>query len=290
MATTAEERAKELNNSGASNTKPPKYSIGNSFNDGSTEGPVTDILIDPADFDETMKVKLLSSIDLCTMINSLFIPIFKDYYGCTVEGDPARPSDLMMSLYFCKGYNKKAGGGAIYNLIPVGSKKESTSIQEKINFINNTNKPSKLYKLSSETQDILMKYVFPHDKVRVGGKNGEPIVEKLANRRTINDYLVETTESNAYGYGYNVVDVIRGLNPLTAITEYYGVKNPEGDPVQYELKRINPIADANVAPVGNNPRNFLMAISQLNMPRTEQLWKNSGYSYSMLNQLPIVRV
>lgn len=282
MATTAEERARDLSNGVA-----PDYNIGQAYNTGNSAEPITELLVDPVDFDDTYRVKLMTSIDMCKIINSLFIPTFKDYYGCTLGCDPANPTAISLSLYFCKDYNKKAEEGALTNLIPIANKPgSSSSIVDKINYINNTNRPYKLYRLSPETQEILLKYVNPYDKV-IDRKNNNK--ERLSNGRTFDNVMIETTEQNGYGYGYNVVDVIHGFNPIAAIIEYYGKQSPAGEFYQYQLQRLTPIRPNNGMP-GSNVNNYLVSLTQLNMARLDELWKKAGYSSTVMSQLPVVRV
>lgn len=281
MTATAEERARDLNNG---KVMTPGYNIGNGYASDNRE-PVTELLVDPVDFDDTYRVKLMTSIDLCKVINSLFIPTCKDYYGCTLGCDPANPMAISLSLYFCKGHNKKAEEGAIDNLIPIAQKPEAkSSIVEKINHINNTNRPYKLYKLSEATQEILLKFVNPYDKL-VDRKTGK---EKLSNGRTFDNVMIETTEQNGYGYGYNVVDVIHGFNPIAAIIEYYGKQSPAGEFYQYQLQRLTPIRPQGMP--GSNVNNYLVSLTQLNMARLDDLWKKAGYSSTVMSQLPIVRI
>lgn len=279
---TAEERAKQLNES---NVGGINYSIGNGYQNQSTE-PETSLIVNPVDFtnDDMHRILYITSVDMCKIINSVFAPMMKDYYGCILGCDEANPFAISLTLYFSKDGNKNAADGAISSLIPISDKATaSNNAVERIQRFKQLNSTSKKWKLNQETQDILMSFVRPYDKV-IDRKTGK---EKLRNGRDMNAFLIEQVEQSGYGYGYNTTSIISGFDPMTVISKFYGITSPEGDPYEYRLQRLSPIY-SNATNI--RTLNYLMMLEQINRKRVDELFIKAGFASSLISQLPIVRV
>lgn len=184
----------------------------------------------PIEFDSTTDARLMTTLDLGTLINALFRKVFRDYEGCELVYDTVM-SRWKANLFFRKNANSSTDN-TVENIIPLSSKAAAggnkPSIGDRIESISHLSS-NVSYKLTKATTDILSEFYLPWEKM----KNGEPNWKMVTS---------EAQEPIAFGYkGINIYVRISNLDVISMLKKIYGEKNELDHWVDYSIMNIRPI-------------------------------------------------
>lgn len=254
---TAYDRAHDpqFNPAGASVGTPelPSGVISKKLKEGETEFKIK---TSPIAFDSTTDAKLMTTLDVGTLINALFRKVFKDYEGCQIVLDPAQ-NRWKANLFFRKNANASTEN-AVENIIPLSSKAEAAngkpSIGRRIESISMLTSNIS-YKLTDATTDVLSMYYMPWEK----NKKGEPNWKVLA---------TEQQEPIAYGYnGSNIYVRIANLDVILLLKSIYGEKNELDHWVDYSITPIRPVTQFQ-----SNTPNLLLSVQRVDCEVVKELY------------------
>lgn len=209
-----------------------------------TQTPMARIEIEPIPFDGLLKSKIISTIDLSKLVNSVFKNALADYEGCIIL--PMQNGQFDCTLYFKDHGGPVRGGDQIKNLISVSGQNRVGSAVDKITAFNNRTS-NKLYSLSEETKQILSEFI------------------NIKKNQKINwNQLVFEQAEQAYNATIVYVKVC-GIDIVRILKKIYGGK-VDGDRRDYNITLMRP--------TGLN--NYLISIQQLDTKEVEKLAQSVG--------------
>lgn len=219
---------------------------------------VTIEVADHPKFEGDMKTNIVSSIDLASIVSSLFAPAFSDYYGCKIciNDGHANPSiaqsmpygTLYVDLYFKD--QGEAVGDSIKNIKLRGAKDDSDRSDLGARFMRvNGAGNGRVYQVTKQTYEALEEFM------------------RSGNRTHWNMHTQEMPASmSTYGKDEAVV-CISGLDLNKIITKIYGKKTEEGI---YEY-----IATPSTM-IPNRNQEFILQICQLDLAAVRNLQNSLG--------------
>lgn len=266
----AYQRAQETKVNTVEGNTPSSY-MGKSRKDDTAEVTVT-----PIPFDSTTEARLTTTIELSSLVNTVFNKVFRDYYGCILVLDPVT-NRWKADLYFSENANASEEA-AIKNLEPIaakfgngvganGARRTMGSMAEGF-----TARTSNIhYELSTVTKEALTKYYMPWEL-----KKGEPNWKKI---------VTEQYEQANYGYNSSTIYIcVHGVDIVKILTDIYGNKNEENHYVDYAVTAIRPLSQ--IQPNSNS--NMLLNVQRIDQFHVEELCRKIGAIPSH-GRLPIIR-
>lgn len=211
-------------------------------------------------FEGDMKTNIISSIDMCDIVSSLFAPAFSDYYGCKICINDGRnpvlfnklPAGALYVDLFFKDQGK-APEGTWKNIKLRGvnyGDNEATDIGTKFQLLNKAQfVTTHKYDVTKETYEALEEFMTTGNRTRWSEHTQE-----------IN------TNMSLYGKEEVVVS-ISGLDLNKIITKIYGAKTEEG---RYEY-----IATPSTI-IPSKTQEFIMQVCQLDLAAVRNLQKTLG--------------
>lgn len=208
-------------------------------------------------FEGDMKTNIVSSIDMCDIVSSLFAPAFHDYYGCKICINDGRnpmlvnklvPGALYVELYFKD--QGKATDGTWKNINLRGTNSDGrTDLGARFARVNGAQRSGRLYEVTKETYEALEEFT-------------------VTGNRTRWNELTQEVGVNMSLYGKEeVVVCITGLDLNKIITKIYGAKTEEG---RYEY-----IATPSTV-IPYKTQEFIMQVCQLDLAAVRNLQKTLG--------------
>ena len=210
-------------------------------------------------FDGDMKMNIVSTIDLCDIISSLFAPIFNDYYGCKIrinDGhalpyvDLSIPRGAMFVDIFFKDQPMSSEDGSVKNISLRGTNKEAgTDLGSRFLKVNGATHTGRVYEVSKETYEALEEFM-----PNVGRTRWNEVTQEI------------NSQMSVYGKE-EVVVCISGLDLNKIITKIYGDKT--------EAARYEYIATPSTA-IPSKSQEFIIQICQLDLSAVRNLQKTLG--------------
>ena len=202
------------------------------------------IEIEPIPFDGLLKSKIISTIDLSKLVNSVFRNALADYEGSIIL--PMQNGQFDCTLYFKDRGPIRGQSDQIKNLVSITGPNRGVSAVDRITAFNNRTS-NKLYSLTEETKQILSEFM--------SVKKGQNI--------NWNQHVFEQTEQT---YNANIVYVkVCNIDIIKILKKIYGGK-VAGDYCDYNITIIRP--------TGLN--NYLISIQQLDTKEVEKLAQSVG--------------
>lgn len=213
-------------------------------------------------FESTTESKLLTTLDLGTMISSIFKKVFKDFDGCQLVLDQAQ-NRWKASLYFCENVNARTEG-AVTNIIRTSSKADATAgktgMTTRLENVAQINR-NVHYRLTEETTDVLTKYYMHFEKKKKDKKDKTGKVD-------FTNFTQEQTDTTQYGYGNTVIYVVvNGVDVVEILKDIYGSKNEEDHWVDYSVTAIRPVTQFQPT-----TPNLLMSIQRIDCEIVKDLY------------------
>ena len=201
------------------------------------------IEIEPIPFDGLLKSKIISTIELSKLVNSVFKNAMADYEGCIIL--PMQNGQFDCTLYF-KDHGPVRGGDQIKNLVSITGPNRGVSAVDRITAFNNRTS-NKLYALSEETKQILSEFMAVRKDQKINW----------------NQHVFEQAEAT---YNANIVYVkVTNIDIVKILKKIYGGKI-DGDRCDYNITLMRP--------TGMN--NYLISIQQLDTKEVEKLALSVG--------------
>lgn len=208
-----------------------------------TVAPMARLEIESIPFDGLLKSKIISTIDLAKLVNSVFRNALADYEGCIIL--PTQTGQFDCTLYF-KDHGPIRDTAQVKNLISITGPNKSASPVDRIAAFNNRT-ANKLYMLSEETKQILSEFVITRKNQQINW----------------NQLVFEQAEQ---AWNANIVYVkVCGIDIVKILKKIYGGK-VDGDRRDYNVTLMRP--------VGLN--NYLISIQQLDTKEVEKLAQSVG--------------
>lgn len=228
-------------------------------------------------FKGDLKTDIISSIEMASIVSSLFGGIFSDFCGCKIcvndgRGNPAAmqhvaPNALYVDIYFKD--RGPAPEGKMKNIVSIASlndqiqrSKNANTDEERINrdvnlanrlgVVCSAGRISNIYKVDNKTYEALEKFMVTGPRTRWADHTQE--IENLG---------------SPYGKK-EVVVRISGLDLNSIITEIYGNKT---DGTNYEYVAFPSTAIP-------NQDEFIMMVTQLDLQAVRDLQRDLGISYA----------
>jgi len=202
------------------------------------------IEIEPIPFDGLLKSKIISTIELSKLVNSVFKNAMADYEGCIIL--PAQNGQFDCTLYFKDHGPIRGQGDQIKNLISITGPNRGVSAVDRITAFNNRTS-NKLYSLSEETKQILSEFMAVRKDQKINW----------------NQHVFEQAEAT---YNANIVYLkVCGIDIVKILKKIYGGKI-DGDRCDYNITLMRP--------TGMN--NYLISIQQLDTKEVEKLALSVG--------------
>lgn len=272
MSNSALERAhnQEFNERGVTdNTNRPKGILSKTTQNGEQ---LAELKVTPIPFESTVGAKLITTLDLGLIINSVFKKVFRDYDGCTLVYDQGA-FRWKAALYFRENVNVGTEG-AVANIVPVGSVNKNSNTRlttsERISNMNRIN-ANVHYSLTKETTDVLGKYLLPYEKgkkeINWGARTSE-----------------QREKQSMYYNNSAIYVVVHGIDVIELLKEIYGRENEEGHLVDYNISSVRSIPQFQSDIV-----NMLLSVQRLDMKMVEELYTKLGAIPSAFGRLPIIR-
>lgn len=217
--------------------------------------------VEPVEFDGILRSKIMTTIDLSKVVNSLIKPVFSDWEGSTIE--LGQYGNLILTIFF-----KDKGqplNGQVKAIQPVvGQLGRTASPIQRIQNMNLRNK-AKTYDLTPQAKELLSEFI--------PTKRGKEV--------NWNNHLFERTENNYGSYSIHVALV--GCDLTRILRKIYGGKD-DRDRIEYSIDLIRPMG----MEFGYNSGNYLVRVSQLNTSEVQKLVSTIGLIPAG-GQIPMVR-
>ena len=188
---------------------------------------------EPLDFDGSLKTKIISTMELCEIISSLFGPSLFEYCGCKIELNvgkalPEVANSFMYGAPYVDIYLKYKGEEetnlikALNSRVPLNKDKNvnELSIAERFARVNRTFASTSMFTLTDDVKEALSDYM-PKGK----RTNWNAVSEEIIN------------PMNVYGKDETLVK-ISGLDLTKIVAEIYGA---EGSKYEYIIEPRTPI-------------------------------------------------
>lgn len=262
--------SQKINKNGNNDNKKPK-------------GKKDDLLcinIDPKDtkeFDDTMAMKLTTTNKLAKEINSIFTPVFSDYFGCIINA----ANNLDVNLYF-KPQSINNINPNKYHAIEenVYGSDDSSNIMRRLDSIYTSTQKKNVFRLTSEASQILYEFLNP------ALTNGHKKINAYDPQSYINANIMVEIQDRAYNYGgqpYYLV-MIQGLDIIKFISKIYGDKCSNGSKAFYQVQPCTALN--NVQPQMPNA-NWVISIQKLDSERLAELASEVGLTRTEMG-VPVV--
>lgn len=223
-------------------------------------------------FEGDMKTNLVSTIEMCEIVSSLFKPAFTDFYGCNIRANtgnnnyvgtlPGAISTVPVGSIYVDLYFKDLGRsstGALKTLSLFGQnvakkddEKKGNNLAkrfEQVNASNNAAADGHVYDVSKETYEALEEFMFVRN----------PRWREHTKEMSVSMGMIGSKEE--------VVVCISGLSLDKILTKIYGSKTKEGE---FEYSAV----PSTIIPGQNNE--FIMQVTQLNLAVVRKLHRELG--------------
>lgn len=170
------------------------------------------LTVEPIEFAADAEVKILTSNELCKLVNEYFRAAFADFEGSLFEMSQGAPS---ISLFF---NHPKHVEGAVYACDTVDGKKVGNSVLDRINSYDRKVKEGDKYHVTDDGKDIIKPLLSPK-YFNNGRVNWGNITFEFADRTTVNYYQPQAAQH---------MTKIIGIDPRAICAIIFGSKDADG--------------------------------------------------------------
>lgn len=216
-----------------------------------------------AEMEGISKSKLITTKDLCKLVNKVFRPTMPEFEGSRIF---VNGNEIVTELFFMERRNASFENGAIKVLQRKSDKAKEESRRGNgfgiISNYNNRNKVATAYDLTEFGQDALSEFI--------DSRNFKNYNDSIVNW---NKCLNEITERNMYGNSNVFVKVTIDIHKI--LGKIYGTKSANG-PVFYEVGLVRPLMQMR-DPSGNIfVRDWMFNIVQLDKGILDKALSDAG--------------
>jgi len=209
------------------------------------------LVIEKVPFTGTTISKITTTMDVASMVNSLFKDIFFDYEGSVLSPNPHNGM-MDLSLFFRdKGENRD--NSRFKNIVDNTSISREAKPFDRIRSLNIRNS-NKIYTVTDETKKILTPYM--NTNYRKPNVNWNQVVTEE----------IEPT----YTGRHQVFVRVSGLSINSILKDVYGDTSESGSRIDYEIRLLRPLS------MVEGHGNFLINITQLDVKDVENLYRKIG--------------
>lgn len=225
------------------------------------------ITTEKLDFPDLIATMYSDTEKLCYLINSLFRPVFSDYYGSKVEIVQNR--QLYTTIYFHDNGLNNTTSGQYRGIERIIDKNNLNNAEDRINAINKfmttTVNNRKFYKLTNEAKQLL-KDVIPSQ-----------FINKANGHVNWDNLMRECTSQNQFGQSQICIQIVVDL--VRIIKLLYGARSDNGGVWNYMINvgsPINPINTPNGGILSNKWQIFIM---RTNSKDVTEVAAQYGFTY-----------
>lgn len=191
-----------------------------------------------ATFVPTKETLVTTSIEFAKIVNSIFKPIYQDYYGCNIiPVVNGAGYGFTVHLGFTipdNGYDDEKPSA----FIPVEMAKSGSMVDRVQRVINTSMTPKSRFEMTKYGKEGLLPFL------GLGcDRNGQRRNPSWENR-------MKVTQDNRYGGNGKVCITLEGFDPIEIVKAFYGDKDKDKGMIWYQVSAIRPLGDP-IASSGN---------------------------------------
>lgn len=229
----------------------------------------------PCEMDALIKSKMVTSDELGSMVNEIFLPVLMDYAGSRVI---IRGTKIELELFFEEQQNQaEEKDGKFYAIQRKDATNNKSGAMAIIDRYNNRNKVATIYELTEKAKKALTPFVSP-----------ENFADYRAKKVNWSRVVSEVQEKNNWGIGRVYLKVT--LDVERVIAARYGAKIGDVD-YSYLISLVRPLVSFQ-DPANNGNiivTKWLISIQQLETNTLKEIMNKAGFGFKTVNDLGIIR-